>query len=210
MKRPEQAVREQLLARKVWFTAGSHWGSLTGKLSKHKKCSYQLHFSFCNLSQQFSAYSCLEEVAQSADRGHSASSSERKTRGKAGNPLPSGQCSHSMGWDLRQTFLGKSHHEECSQVKFWTEKGPWVGASKRMVGWGCSQCWPFLKVTAVRADSPVMVPAFNHLGHNQVLSLKIQGTTCMNHCRLDKIYNTFFCVCDTSINTRKSLSLCFL
>lgn len=210
MKWPEQALREQLLVRKVQFTAGSHWGLLTEKLSKQKKHSYQLYFSFCNSSQQFLAYLCLGEVAQSADRGHCASSPERKTRGKASNHLLSGQCSHSMGWDLRQTFLGKSHHEERSQVKFWSEKGLWVGAVSRWAGWGGSQCWPFLEVTAVRADNPVMVPALNHLRHNQALSLKIQETTCMNHWWLDKIYNTFFCVWDTSIHVRKSLPLCFL
>lgn len=78
MKWPEQAVREQLLVRKVWFTTGSLQGSLAKKLNNHKKNSYQLHFSFCSSSQQLSAYVCLEEVARPVDRGHCAGSPEGK------------------------------------------------------------------------------------------------------------------------------------
>lgn len=65
-------------------------------------------------------------------------------------------------------------------------------------------------MTAVRAYSPVMVPGLSRLRHNQALSLKIQGTVCMNHCWPDKTYNTYLCVHGMLIHRRKSSALCVL
>lgn len=138
-------MREQLLVKKVWFTAGSLQGSLAKKLSNHKKC-FIFHSAVPDSSFQ---HMCLEEISLPADRDHCAGSPEGKGKQEGKKAIPDqiddAETEFKLGSQADISGEAISWGMSLSEVLFREKAISW---SSKWVGW----LRKLSVLTAIRAE----------------------------------------------------------